>query len=937
MSEDGNKVVLREEFLWIFDENERLLMKVKRSSNRLYKIVINTCKNACLMTTTNEVSKLWHNRLGHLNYQAMSLMSRSKMVTGMPTICQSNLVYDGCVMAKQTRKQLPNQTNFSAKKVLELVHGDLCGPISPETASGYRYFFLLVDDYSRYMWVYFLKGKDEALKAFRNFCALVEKGTEKRVKTFRTDRGGEFMSAEFQKYCENAGIERHYTTPYTPQQNGVVERRNRTIVEMARSCLKEMQLPDNMWGEAIRNSVYILNRVPTRALTGQTPYEALTERKPDISHIRVFGCLAHMKLPGNHLQKLDNRSKRVVNLGREPGTKGYRLYDPEVNRIYVSRDVVFEEAKSWCWNQSGVNKETPGQFTVISVQGAEEENHTNIDHSSVNNSDDVPATPVSQTPVSRASSDDNDSSTKPKKFRSLTNIYSETEEIEMDEELFLMGADEPVNYKHAVKDDKWNQAMKQEMKSIEENKTWTLTELPPGQKVIGLKWIYKLKRDADGKIIKHKARLVAKGYVQEHGVDFDEVYAPVTQLETVRLLLALSAKNSWEVHHLDVKTAFLNGDIKEDVYVAQPEGFVRQGHEQMVYKLLKALYGLRQVPRAWYAKLNSCLETLGFTRCPFEHVVYTRKEGHESMIVAVYVDDLLVTGTSVTMIEAFKKQMSQRFEMSDLGKLSYYLGIEVEQGDGYIELKQAGYARKILEKAGMANCNPSKYPMDLKEQLRRDERGVIVDSTQYKSMIGGLRYFIHTRRDIAYAVGIVSRFMERPTKLHETAVKRILRYVKGTVQFGLVYSKDSGNNALTGFSDSDLARHLEDRRSTGGMVYYLNKSIITWVSHKQRCVALSTCEAEFMAATAAACQGIWLRNLLRQITSENIGPVTLCIDNRSAIDLAKNPMFHGRSKHIDIRYHFIRECVERGEVVLKHVNNNEQLAGRYYDKSFGNN
>lgn len=324
------------------------------------------------------------------------------------------------------------------------------------------------------------------------------------------------------------------------------------------------------------------------------------------------------------------------------------------------------------------------------------------------------------------------------------------------------------------------------------------------------------------------------------------------------MLLALAAKSSWEVHHLDVKIAFLNGDIKKDVYVSQPEGFEVSGQENKVYKLLKALYGLRQVPRAWYEKLNACLVSLGFSKCPYEHAVYTRKEGDDSMIVAVYVDDLLVTGSKVSMITEFKREMSQKFEMSDLGQLNYYLGIEVTQGAGFIELKQAGYARKILEKAGLGSCNPAKFPMDLKEQISKDDGGEVVNSTQYKSLIGGLGYVVHTRPDIAYSVGILSRYMERPTKLHLNAVKRVLRYVKGTIQFGLVYSKSSGNNVLMGYSDSDLAGHLDDRRSTGGMVFYLNESIITWVSQKQMCVALSSCEAEFMAATSAACQGIWL-------------------------------------------------------------------------------
>lgn len=235
-----------------------------------------------------------------------------------------------------------------------------------------------------------------------------------------------------------------------------------------------------------------------------------------------------------------------------------------------------------------------------------------------------------------------DDSVTPKRSRSIRDVYNDTEEMNLEEELFLMGVEEPANYREAVKNQNWRRAMEGELESIEKNGTWQLTELPPGHKVIGLKWIFKLKRDVAGKIVKHKARLVAKGYAQEHGIDYEEVYAPVTRLETVRLLLA-SVKNDWQVHHLDVKTAFLNGEITQDVYVMQPEGFEKQGKENLVYKLVKALYGLRQAPRAWYTKLNQSLESLGFKRCQYENAVYTKGEGDESLVLVVYVDDILVT------------------------------------------------------------------------------------------------------------------------------------------------------------------------------------------------------------------------------------------------------------------------------------------------------
>lgn len=935
LSEEGNRVVIKGNFLWVYDDTERLIIKVQRSQNRLYKLLVETSNSACLMSKSSDVSWLWHMRMGHVNYKSLVMMNKDQMVHGLPKIIPPNVVCDGCLMSKQARKPFPAKANYSATKVLQLVHVDLCGPIQPSTSAGNKYFMLLVDDFSRAMWVFMLKQKDEALDMFKKFRALVEDGDEKKIRVLRSDRGGEFSSKEFVNYCEQSGITRHYTAPYSPQQNGVVERRNRTVVEMARGLLKEMGLPAEFWGEAVRHAVYLLNRLPTRALSGQTPYEAWTKVKPNISHIRVFGCIAHMKIPSIHMKKLDDRSKKVVNLGKEPGTKAYRLYDPITKRVHVSRDVIFEEAESWPWKstiESGTNNDHDS-FSILEAL----DNRHEVERIDIADAESGAATetesegsdmesPGLQSPASTENSDNYDDSNATRKYRSLYEVYNDSQEVELEDELYLMGTEEPNTYRQASSDKDWRLAMQQEMNSIEQNGTWKLTELPKDQKVIGLKWVYKLKKDAEGNIVKHKARLVAKGYSQEQGVDFEESFAPVTRLETVRLLLALAAHNKWEVHHLDVKTAFLNGEIKEEVFVSQPEGYVQKGKEHMVYKLLKALYGLRQAPRAWYSKLNKCLEEMGFIRCPYEHAVYTKQEGKETLIISVYVDDLLVTGTSMMLIEEFKKKMSSCFEMSDLGKLNYYLGMEVDQGKEYIELKQTGYAKKILERAGMLQCNATKYPMDPKDQIHKDEQGIAVDSTRYKSMVGGLRYLVHTRPDIAYAVGVVSRYMERPTTMHQDAVKRILRYIKGTLNFGLIYTRDSGNNELVGFSDSDLGGHLDDRKSTGGVVFYLNESVITWVSQKQRCVALSSCEAEFMAVTAAACQGIWLKNVLGQILNEKLSPVVLYVDNKSAIDLAKNPVFHGRSKHIDIRYHFIRDCVEKGDIVIKYVRSDLQKA-----------
>lgn len=936
LSEAGNKVVLEGDFLWVYENGGRLLMKVKRTENRLYKISLEESKPSCLLTKLEENTWLWHARLGHVNFRALELMSREKMAHGIPEMIQPLRKCEGCLMSKQIRQPFPSQTMAASRKKLEIIHADICGPISPITSGGNRYFLLLVDDYSRKMWVYFLKEKSGAFDMFKKFKALVERGTECSIKILRTDRGGEFCSKEFTSFCEEAGIQRHYTAPYTPQQNGVVERRNRTVVAMTRSFLKESGLPSFLWGEAVRHSIYVLNRLPTSALKGKTPHEAWYGEKPDLSFIRIFGCTAIMKVPAVKTKKLDDRGKIVVYLGKEPGTKGSRLYDPTTGKVHVSRDIAFQEEKFWSWEQSDEVK-FPSQYIEMFSSG----NEGNV----VEQESDFMTPPRSTTPLQSPQSQTSEQSSaatpsttvgttisssaessEPKRYRSLAEIYDETEIVELIDELMLLKIEGPNNFKEAMEEKVWEDAMAQEFDAIEKNNTWILTDLPPGQKSIGLKWVFKLKRNPGGDIVKHKARLVAKGYVQRKGIDYDEVFAPVARLDTVRLLLALSAREGWEVHHLDVKSAFLNGELLEEVYVAQPEGFVKKGQEQKVYKLIKALYGLRQAPRAWNSRLDQCLKDLGFKRCLREQAVYTKVDKENVLVIGVYVDDLLVTGSSKQEIEKFKVQMNRQFEMSNLGLLSFYLGIEVNQKEHSTTLKQSAYAKKLLDKSGMANCNPCRYPMEYKLQLDKDEGGELVDATEYRSTVGGLRYLTHTRPDISFAVGVVSRFMGTPTVKHNQAVKHILRYVKGTIDFGLVYKYERNEKILLGFSDSDLAGDVVDRRSTGGMCFYLNKSLVSWTSQKQRVVALSSCEAEYMAATTAACQSIWLQGLLEEITGKEIGPVTLHVDNKSAIELMKNPVQHGRSKHIDVRFHFIRECIEQGKLVVVFVATHEQRA-----------
>ena len=345
--------------------------------------------------------------------------------------------------------------------------------------------------------------------------------------------------------------------------------------------------------------------------------------------------------------------------------------------------------------------------------------------------------------------------------------------------------------------------------------------------------------------MKYKARLVAKGYAQKQGVDYDEVYAPVARIETVRILLALAANGDWEVHHMDVKSAFLNGDLQEQVYVHPPPGFTDACQSGKVLRLNKALYGLKQAPRAWNARLDQELKTLGFQRSIVEHAVYKRGTGDSLLLVGVYVDDLIICGPNNLKIAEFKEQMKNTFSMSDLGLLSYYLGMEVKQEKHHITICQKAYAAKIVEMVNMTRCNPCDTPMEQRLKLTTAKPGTELDVTSYRRLIGSLRYLVNTRPDIAYAVGIASRFVEAPAKEHWSAVKRIVRYIKGTLDYGCKFQKGDGIGLnLLGYTDSDCSGDLVRRKSTSGIIFFLGSNLVTWSSRKQKVVALSSCEAE---------------------------------------------------------------------------------------------
>jgi hypothetical protein len=484
---------------------------------------------------------------------------------------------------------------------------------------------------------------------------------------------------------------------------------------------------------------------------------------------------------------------------------------------------------------------------------------------------------------------------------------------------------EPSTYKEAVKHKEWQQAMVEEYQAVIDNNTWKLVDCPTGVKPIGCKWVYRIKYNQHGEIDKYKARLVAKGFAQQEGIDYEETFAPTAKWNTIRLTLALAAQKGWKVHQMDVKSAFLNGDLQEDVYMQQPPGFEIAGQEHKVCKLIKALYGLKQAPRAWYTKMDEYLRKVGFHRSESDDTLYIHQQGSYLVILIMFVDDLLITGNNDAHIAQVKKELHAGFKMTDLGLLHYYLGVEVFQRPHHIFISQSKYAAEILQRFGMQDCKPSLTPMEQNLKLSKFEGGELVDNTIYRQLIGSLIYLTNTRPDLSYAVSILSRFMQQPRDNHWNAAKRVLRYLQGTKDFGLLYQKTK-NFVLGGFSDADFARSIDDRASTSGYLMNMGSTTVSWNCKKQATVATSTAEAEYISAWEATCEIVWLRRILQDLGISQAEATSLFIDSQSAIKLAKNPVFHSKTKHVDTKYHHIRSLIAKDVIKPIYCPSEDQIS-----------
>ena len=837
-----------------------------------------------------------------------------------------------CVKGKQTRVKFGTAIH-NTKGILDYVHSDVWGPSKTPSLGGKHYFVTFVDDFSRRVWGYTMKSKDEVLGIFLKWKTMVENQTGRKIKCIRTDNGGEYKNDHFNKVCENDGIVRHFTVRHTPQQNGVAERMNRTLLEKVRCMLSNAGLGKEFWAEAITYACHLINRLPSAAIDGKTPFEKWYGKPAvDYDSLHVFGSTAYYHVTES---KLDPRAKKAIFMGITSGVKGYRLWCPMTKKVIFSRDVTFDESAMInkvtedTKQNEGASKqvEFEGKF-IFPTQEAEEETHEDYPLEEEPVEREIPTQEPRQQLESIATSRPKRTITKP--VRLIETVACATS---------IVADDVPTTYKDAVQsseEDKWRIAMNDEIQSLHQNHTWRLANLPKGKKAIGCKWVFAKKEGfPNQEDVRYKARLVAKGYAQKEGIDYNEVFSPVVKHSSIRIMLALVAQLDLELVQMDVKTAFLHGNLEEEIYMTQPEGFKVAGKENMVCKLEKSLYGLKQSSRQWYKRFDEFMLRQGYKRSKYDHCVYLHKLKDGSFVyLLLYVDDMLIASKNSEEIDKLKIQLKKEFEMKDLGEAKKILGMEIirDRRSKKLCLSQKEYLKRVLQRFGIDDkTKPVSTPLASHFKLSTtmspmdEAEREYMSKVPYANVVGSLMYaMVCTRPDISQAVGVISRYMHNPGKEHWQAVKWILRYIHNTVDVGLVFEQED-NQSVVGYCDSDFAGDLDKRRSTTGYVFTFAKAPVSWKSTLQSTVALSTTEAEYMAITEAVKEAIWLQGLLKELGVEQKS-ITIFCDNQSAIQLAKNQVYHARTKHIDVRYHFVREIIEEGGVTVKKIHTTENPA-----------
>ena len=920
---------------------------------------------ALASTVQQTTAQLWHRRLGHLSPTSMAQLPA--MVKGLNISSQQAAALgEGwcaeCLSSKQSRQQHTG-TSQPARQLLELLHTDVMGPL-PESLGGSRYVVTVLDDWSAACVARPVREKSAASKIVQEVVQRWENSTGHRVKVVRSDRGGEYVNHEQQQWCISKGIQQQLTPAYTPQLNGKAERLNRTLIERVRAMLHGAQLSAGFWAEAVQVAAHIINRSPSSSKQS-TPFQLFYGHQPSIAHLRVFGAPTSVLIQAQQRSsKLSPVSEQGVMVGYSENGHGYRVWVPSKHKVVISGDVRFDERPA---------QQQPAQQSTEQVQQlqatieqldqsstAADSEHQGDQHAAQGGEDAaLPAQQAEpQQQVQPAAQADQQQAQPPQQQQQAEEQHLRRSTRQRGPPSEWWRAHIAVAYSCGVTNvaigqppqslaqamqqpdsSSWTQACDEEMAALQQNSTWQLLPLPAGVRPLDLKWVLTTKPAADSSTPRYKARLVVKGCAQRPG-EYGQLYAPVAMTPTLRTLLAKVAAEDLELHQLDICTAFLNGELGEEVWVVQPEGY-QKGGPGLAYKLQRALYGLKQAPRAWHEKLQQVMVgELGYTAATADPSLFVKHSSSGSIWVLVYVDDMLVAAKQLGQVQKSMQEIMGRFRARDLGEAGCYLGMEISRNRAArtLNITQQRYTEGVLQKFSMPLCRGRRTPLAPGTQLSQ-QQGQQMGSSRYAELVGCLQYAAqHTRPDLAHSVALLSRFMAAPTDQHWTAAQGVLRYFGGSKSAGILYggepsSRSSYSSQVVGFGDASLGGCPDTGRSTEGYVFMVFGGAVGWKSKRQQCVTRSTAASEYLAAATLVAEALWFKKLQQDLqlgkssdSSSSTGSVQLYTDNTAALSILHNPMQTKGTKHIDLAYHFARERTQQQEVTFNYVSTDRNVA-----------
>lgn len=675
------------------------------------------------------------------------------------------------------------------------------------------------------------------------------------------------------------------------------------------------------WAEAINMAAYIVNRIPCTRLADRetkTPEETFSGKRCDLSDLKLFGTKVMVLKPKQKRAKWDENSTKMIFVGFDECVKGFRCVDTSTKKVVVSRNVKF------------INELAKAEPKVTIDISAEPE---------IQKSESVKKDIKTDNTVNESSNEEMNVSTigelnthpaKIEERRASSRTRKQVEPFQIGHFAFLVelgSENEPKSITEAKNDkncDKWITAMDEEIEAHKTNGTWELADLPNGRKAITAKWVFKLKGPGTENE-RFKARLVARGYAQVHGIDYDETFSPVVRHTSLRILFALSVNVGYQIYQMDAVTAFLQSELQETIYMKQPEGYA-DGSDR-VCLLKKSIYGLKQAGRQWNLKLNDVLQKYGLQRSKFDPCVYLN--GKLTLLIAVYVDDFLIFYKNENELNELKLFLNSKLKMKEIGEAKECIGIHINKTHDVIELSQQKYIDDVLKRFDMLNCKTAKTPGEVNEKLSArmvNEGNDLTGKVPYQELVGSLLYIAQiTRPDIAFCVNNVSRFNSKHSIEHWEAVLRILRYLKNTSNYVLRFKKDEKRDVFA-FSDADYASEIDKRRSCTGFVVKMAGAAISWHSKRQEIVAVSSTEAEYIALSTTVKEMLWVAQFVREVSNINIQPANIFCDNTSTIKLATSDAYRERTKHIDVRYHHIRDAVEKGKITVEFISTNDMVA-----------